>query len=389
MAATVGAKLFIGERVACWRRRRGKSQRVLAGLAGMSQPYLSQIESGQKPVDRRATLIALANALQVSVADLAGATGDPTDPAKASATAYVPEIRRALVLREMGEVGGQPRHDVAAAMAAGGAYDFAGLAPMVPGLLAGLRGADLIQVAHVSSYLLSDLGHPDLGRDAARLAISEANAVGEPAWIGVAEFIRVLAMPPEMPEAALRLAMRAADDLQALAGDTEVRQAYGMLHLAAGLRSAVAGGRAAAFDHLAEARQAAESLGEPAALGLNRFAFGPTNVGFWTVALHLETGEPQRALEAAARLDPSAVPLANRQGPFFSDVATAFAATGRDDEAVAAFLRAEAVGPQWFRLRPTSRDTIASIIRRRRRHAITAPLRRAARAVNLHDLVDE
>jgi hypothetical protein len=56
MAPTSGDGLFIGAQVSYWRQRRGKSQRVLAGLAGMSQPYLSQIESGKRPVERRATL---------------------------------------------------------------------------------------------------------------------------------------------------------------------------------------------------------------------------------------------------------------------------------------------------------------------------------------------
>lgn len=390
MSASIGPKLYIGERVAYWRRRRGQSQRVLAGLAGMSQPYLSQIERGHKAVDRRATLVALATALQVSTADLAGQPGDPTDPEKASAAAYVPDIRQALVLREIGEAPGPPgHHDVAAAMRAGGAYDFAALAPMLPDLLGRLRGPDLIQVAHVASYALKDLGYPDLGRDAARLAIAEAYALGAPEWIGIAEFIRILTMPPEMPAAGRRAAERAADQLQPLIADPQVRQAYGMLHLAAGLRAAVVQDRLGALEHLAEARAAAVTLGEPDQLGLARFAFGPTNVGIWTVSLYLELGEPDRAVQAAEDVNPNLIPLANRQGPFHSDTATALAALGRDQLAVAAFLRAEAVGPQWFRLRPTTRDTIATIVRRARRNAVSPQLRHAAAAVNLHQLISD
>lgn len=388
MAATIGTKLYIGERVAYWRRRRGKSQRVLAGLAGFSQPYLSQIERGQRPVDRRGTLVALANALQVSVADLTGKPGDPTDPNKASAVAHVPDIRAALIRREIGEIG-TPRHDVGRAMRAGGAYDFTSLAPVLPNLLGGLRGPDLIQVAHVASYTLKDLGYPDLARDAARLAIAEAYDLGEPAWIGIAEFIRILAMPPEMPGAPARLAQRIADEIQPHIGDRDVRQAYGMLHLTAGLRAAVSRDVRTALDHLAEARQAADSLGEPEQLGLARFAFGPTNVGFWTVAMYLELGEPELALEAVSGLRPAELPLANRQGPFHSDVATALAAVGRDQEAIAAFLRAEAVGPQWFRLHPRARDTIGTIVRRTKRNAVSQPMRRAALAMNLRDLVKD
>ena len=388
MGATVGENLFIGAQVAYWRRRRGKSQRVLAGLAGMSQPYLSQIEGGRRPVDRRATLVALANALQVSVADLTGQPGDPTDPAMALAVASVPHIREALIQREVGEVG-ESHGDVGKALRAGEAYDFAAVAPMLPDLLGGVRGPDLIQVAHVASYTLRDLGYPDLGRDAARLALTEAREIGQPEWIGIAEWMRILSMPPEMPGAPARLALRIADEIQPHIGDPQVRQAYGMLHLTAGLRSAVARDRDTALDHLAEAREAADSLGEPVDLGLARMAFGPTNLGFWTVAVHLELDEPELALEAAAELTPERVPLASRQGPFHADVATALAAVGRDDEAIATFLRSEAVGPQWFRLRPTVRDTIGTIIRRTRRNAVSKQMRHAAVAANLRQLVKD
>jgi len=386
MAAAIGENLFIGAQVAYWRRRRGKSQRVLADLAGMSQPYLSQIETGARPVERRATLVALAHALDVSIADLTGQPGDPTDPARAAAVANVPAIREALIRREIGELT-EPHYDVPQVMEAGGAYDFARVAPMLANLLGGLRGGDLVQVAHVGVYTLKHLGYADLARDAARLAVAEARELGDPAWIGIAEFIRILAMPPEMPGAPTRLAQRVADEIQPHIADGRVRQAYGMLHLHAALKAAVDRRTDMTRDHLGEASGAADSLGEPDHLGLARFAFGPTNVGFWTVAIELEIGEPRRALEAAEMVAPGRIPLANRQAPFYTDTATALAEVGRDDEAIAMFLRAEAAGPQWFRLRPTVRDTIGAILRRTRRNAVSRQMRQAAVAANLRQLV--
>ncbi|MEV6297863.1 helix-turn-helix transcriptional regulator [Actinoplanes sp. NPDC051861] len=389
MPNTIGDPSNIGGNVAYWRKKRGKNQRVLAGLASMSQPYLSQIERGIRSVNNRGTLAALANALEVSIADLTGQPGDPNEPSRAAAAAHVPAIREALIRREFGELE-EPRHDVRQLMVAGGRYDFATVAPQLPNMLGGLRGGDLVQVAHVGVYTLKHLGYADLAREAARLAVTEARELGDPAWIGIAEFIRILAMPPEMPGAPTRLAQRVADELQPHIGDPRVRQAYGMLHLHAGLRAAVDRRGDTAHDHLLEAGQAARSLGEPEDdLGLARFAFGPTNVGFWEVAIELELGEPQRAVEASDRVAPGRIPLANRQAPYFADVGTALVQAGRDHEAIAAFLRSEAAGPQWFRLRPTVRDTIGSVVRRTKRNAVTKQMRHAANAVGLQELVKD
>jgi transcriptional regulator with XRE-family HTH domain len=388
MPATIGEPQNIGAQVAYWRKRRGKNQRVIAGLAGMSQGYLSLIEQGKRSVNTRGTLAALANALDVSVADLTGKPGDPADPATAAAGSHVPAIREALVARELGELT-VPRHDVRDLMIAGGAYDFATVAPQLPNMLGGLRGGDLVQVAHVGAYTLRHLGYPDLARDAARLAVAEARDLGDPAWIGIAEFIRILTMPPEMPGAPARLAQRVADEIQPYIGDPNARQAYGMLHLHAGLRAAVDGRGDVAHDHLREAGEAAESLGEPVDLGLARFAFGPTNVGFWTVATEIELGEPQRAIEAAELIAPGRIPLANRQAPYFADLGNAYAQVGRDHEAIAMLLRSEAAGPQWFRLRPTIRDSVGAIVRRTRRNSLTKQMRHAAVAVGLSDLVKD
>ena len=50
----------IGERIAIYRRRRGISQTVLAGLVGRSESWLSQVERGARSVDRLSVLIDMA-----------------------------------------------------------------------------------------------------------------------------------------------------------------------------------------------------------------------------------------------------------------------------------------------------------------------------------------
>ncbi|MFC6015498.1 XRE family transcriptional regulator [Plantactinospora solaniradicis] len=294
----------------------------------------------------------------------------------------MPAIRETLIMREVGE-GRSPVGSVEELMRAGGAYDFAAAAPILSGLLAGLTGPDLIQVCHVAVFTLKHLGYPDLARDAARLAVLAAEEVEDPAWIGAAEFIRILSLPPELPTVPTTRAQRMADDLQPSIGDPNMRQAYGMLHLYAALRSAVDRRPDDARDHLREARDAADSLGEPENLGLARFAFGPTNVEIWRLAVQLELGEPGLAIERAASVVPERIPLAVRQAPFYLDLGQALVSQRRDEEAIAAFLRAEAIAPQFIRLRPTVRNAIAVVIRRTRKNALSKPMRRAAAIVGL------
>ncbi len=46
-------EITIGARLRTLRRWRGKSQVELAGLAGLSPSFLSMVETGQRPLDRR------------------------------------------------------------------------------------------------------------------------------------------------------------------------------------------------------------------------------------------------------------------------------------------------------------------------------------------------
>src|ERR1700754_4472281 len=86
----------IGVRVRRWRLKRNLSQRVLADLAGVTQGYIAQIESGTSPLDKRSTQLALARALQVSLADLTGHPYDPTPLEHVTAARHFPPLRAAI-----------------------------------------------------------------------------------------------------------------------------------------------------------------------------------------------------------------------------------------------------------------------------------------------------
>ena len=89
----------IGRRLREIRSWRGLSLTVTAELAGLSKAYLSRIERGERPVQRRATLESLAQALQVAPSELTGQPYPPGNETEAVGHCAVPMLR--AVLRDM------------------------------------------------------------------------------------------------------------------------------------------------------------------------------------------------------------------------------------------------------------------------------------------------
>lgn len=374
----------IGARVRVWRRRRGLSQAILAGLAGLSQGYISQIEAGIRGVERRSTLVAIAAALDVSVADLLGLSSDPTDPVRVRASEAVAAIRLAIVQLEAGEIDEPKRgpEELDAAIEQmiqlRQASDHLALAPLLPGLLrdaAGDRHA-LIRVAYTASACLRALGYRDLARPAAKIAVDTAQAVGDPAWCGAADFGYVLALPVEAAFVANKVSERSLISLQHAAADLGARQMLGQIHLSAALANAVGQKPDVAKAHLDEAEREATSLGEPAdGLGFNQCFFGPRNVHLWKMSISTELGEYDRVIKMAEGMKVDGIPVANRRQSYFLDLGRSLAHSGkRDKEALVALARAERAAPAPFRLNPITRDVVSTMITRAQRRAVAEDL---------------
>ncbi len=92
----IGQALTIGERVAWYRRRRGMSQEVLAGLVSRTVDWLSKAENGRIELDRLSVVRSLADALDVSIGDL---LGEPTilDWSTDSGARTIPALRESLL----------------------------------------------------------------------------------------------------------------------------------------------------------------------------------------------------------------------------------------------------------------------------------------------------
>ncbi|MFC4105835.1 helix-turn-helix domain-containing protein [Micromonospora zhanjiangensis] len=377
----------IGARIRYWRMRRGGlSQAVLAGLAGVTQSYISQVESGRKTIDRRSTLVAIAAALQVTVADLLGQGAEPGDPARERAAECVPAIWSALIEIEDGErrASTRSREQLAADIARSDQLrtrsHYPAMARLLPDLLleaAAVGGIVLAQVAYQASTCLRQLGYRHLALNAARVAVTAAEDAEEPAWLGAARFAYAQSLPIESASLAARAADRSLIELQAGASDGRIRQMLGQLHLSAALTSTVSGRPDAGRDHLAEATREAATLGDPPdGAGFNGCGFGPTNVRLWEMSIAAELGESARVIELSRTVRPQVLAASIRQQSYWLDLGRALAESGRrDTEAVAAFVRAEQAAPAPFMLNPLAQDAVVAMVSRAKRRAIPDDLR--------------
>lgn len=385
----------IGTRVRSWRARRQLSQRTLADLAGVSQAFISKVETGVMAIDRRSTLVAVASALQVSVSDLLGEP-DPTDPNKAQAVMSVPALRVTLAEVEIGDVGTpqRSRDQVIAALDEADLCrvncDYAQLGPLLPPLLRDAAGYDpavAAQVLHLVATFLRSVGYRDLAWRAADMALAAARNAEDLTLVGAVQFKRLLCMPVEAAKVIATEARRTYDALEPHTADPGVRRGYGMLHLVAGFAEASSGRPDDLAAHITEAQHAAESLGEPEHGGGMTMSFGPTNVGLWHMAAALELGEHQRVIEIANGIDPSRAEHANRQSMYWLDLGRAMShVPGRDRDAVVAFAQAERAAPQYIRALPAARNAVAALIGRARQRAVADDLRRLADRVGVATL---
>ncbi len=389
----------IGQRLREIRYWRDTSLRVVAELAGISESYLSRLERGERQVDSRSLLEALAAALQVAPSDITGQPYPPSNEDEAVAHSAAQALRAVLRDIEVNELvtatpprsPAELRAEVAAVNAASAACDYGILGQTVPDLvgelyaLAEVDGSVearrlLADVLHAAFYLSKDLGHGDLAWMVSGHLHATATALGEPVLGAVAGFVRSHAtVGRKARESGLRLAERNADLLKP--DDGPAGQVYGMLHLSAALQSAVTGQADSARAHLDEAAETASRTGDGTFAGLN---FGPRNVGVWRVALALELGEAGRVPELARKVEVAAIPSAGRQATFYGDVGRGLARIrGREAQAVEALQQAERLAPQRIRTSPLIRMTVTDLLRRTRRDAGGRELRGMAYRMGL------
>ena len=314
----------IGARARRIRRRRGMSLDVAAGLVGISKPYLSMLENGQRGFNRRGLVEDIATALGCSVADLTGQPYHLPDRESADLRAAVAETSAALhdtTLTDVPDVPARPLPELVRAAVRANAYaDDAryamagkGMGPLLTELhvhavtgsaeerraaLAGL--AEACMVAYCLAYRLADgavaVAAANRGFDAARQA-------ERPDLAGMLAMSRTMAlMRVRAQRRAGAVCAETLNELSAMPGptpeDTKVGEARGILHLTSALVAARDGRNSDVATHLGEARSLAAHTGER---NLLRYHFGPTNVAGWELSIALEPATAWRRLNASSR----------------------------------------------------------------------------------------
>lgn len=383
--------LSVGERVAWYRRRRGMSQEVLAGLVGRTADWLSKAENGRIELDRLSVIKALADALDVQLGDLLAEPSllDWTTDARGGT---VPRLREALMdYRSMSpllapEPAGPPpdleilRAEVGTAWSSYQDARYARATRLIPGILVEaqravrayegdqqLQAQALLAMAYQgAAMVLTKIGESDLAWIAADRGLAAAQEAGNPIIVGsLFRSVSHCLLANGRLAAARDLVTDAAGYMEGGLVDASPTHlsVYGTLLLVGAMAAARIDDRAAAREFLAEADRAAQRLGHDA----NHMwtAFGPTNVAIHRVSTAMELGDVQIAADLGPRVDSSTLPL-ERRVRHTLEVARAYSAQNRMDEALALVLDAEELGPEQVRYHFIPRQLVTTWVRQQR-----------------------
>jgi transcriptional regulator with XRE-family HTH domain len=385
----------IGARARMIRRRRGLSLDVVAGLAGISKPYLSALERGQRGFHRRGLLDDLANALGCSVADLTGQPYLPPDRGTADAMTMVPGVELAIhdcTLDDVPDIPARPVAELVTLARLANAhcdetrYALAGqdFGAVLSELHVHTATGDsdtrraalgaLVEACIAASGTVRALGHGALAAAVARRGYDAAEMLDDPALMGFASMQRAGTLirlgARHRAAVVLGAALVAVEsDVDPTAPDTGPAQAAGMLHLASAQLSSRERRSGDADTHLTQAAELARATGECNDLN---YHFGSASVAAWSVSIGVEL---ERGPDAAERIRTDVPRLiavlasAERRSGLHLDIARGWAQAGgdRDAEAIRYLDAADRIAPTRIRNDPIARDLVLALERRAKR----------------------
>jgi len=319
----------IGRRVRQIRDARGKSLRVVAGLAGMSASHLWRIEHGERALDL-SELVALAEVLEIAPSELIRLPVPA--PANGHTDAAVQAVFVALMAARRDRPGGQVlpvealRERVTATVQAHCRCDRGGeVGAALPALIrdlhtsitAGRDVAELLDLAvllHCNAtvgWLRVAGASLELRELAAGLASRAAEDRDTPDARGLAVYSGLYVLATA---GAFDLARAELDSVSVPTRTPEGMQLAGVLALCRSFLAAVDSRPGDVEPPLEYAAELAARTGEVNAYGLG---FGPQEVGQWRARAVLEAGDHERAARIAEGLRPETHLLRSRQAAYW------------------------------------------------------------------------
>ncbi|MFJ6617345.1 helix-turn-helix domain-containing protein [Kitasatospora sp. NPDC091335] len=226
------------------------------------------------------------------------------------------------------------------------------------------RARNVARLYNLAARLCIKIGDNNLVAITADRALTAARDGGDP--LVVAEAQRMVSSAWRRQGSLARatdIVVVAAEDLLA---DTAVPESprlavRGDLYATAAYTAAKTGDRAYAHSLIREAADSAAAAGRTSGL-----VDGLQGVALHELSVHYELGDAGRAIELASTIDPTALPTAERQARFFTDVARAFDQWGKPEQCYRALLAAEEAAPQEIR-RGAVRDLATTLLRHDRK----------------------
>jgi hypothetical protein len=366
------------------------------------------VETGQRPLDRRSHIAALARALKVSETDLVGGPHLTPDPLQSDPHMGIPALRVALQTntftapavdrsRPLAELTSIVTDKIEPSRRA---CNYVAAGQLLPDVLDELHyhvaaAADeaaerlalqsLVEACVCATFTAKNLNYTDLAHLAALRAEEAAARLDDPIYKGKADFVWLLTLPRAGSwNRNLAAAERVVDRLQPHVKDPLGLQVLGMITLTASLAAASIQRGDTAQHWLGEASDIASRVpDQPMA---NWQSFSITNVNIWRVSVGVERGEAGTTMHKLAEqvtLDGLAQ-QSSRRADFFADVGRGLARELRTrGEAVRWLRRAEEAAPQRIRNSAPVRETVAYLLNRARAAAGGPELRGMAARMGL------
>lgn len=393
-------EVTIGARLRMLRHWRGMTLTQVAGLAGLSQAYLSMVERGLRALDRRSHIAAIAAALRVSETDIVGGPHLSADPVQSEPHSHVPGIRVALhtnTLRSAATEHARPVSELAAIVAGPldqwrRLDDFVAMGGKLPDVLDELHlhvadpkdEADqrtalrtLVEACVQAASVCKNLNYPDLAFFAACRADEAARMLDDPIFIGQAAFPRVLNAPHEGSwSRVLDMAEDAANALEPHVHDDLGIQVLGMLTLNAALAASAVVDTGKAEHWLNEADQLAARVPDDPDTAWQYFS--ATNAAVWRVDVGVECGQAGGQVLAVAKgVDVVKLErLPCRKAGFLSSVGRGLARDAKTAPDAVRWLRdAENAAPQRIRNNLKVHETVAVMLEQAKSAAVGRELR--------------